>query len=183
MSSEDDLDLIHRIRHRDPEALAELYRQYGNLVFSLAVRILQSAAQAEEVTQDIFLQFWTRPEAWDARKGRFVSWLLTVTRYTAIERWRREHHVRAQQPLTESVEGPAVADPGHDTLWLDGQILRDLMVRLPAEQQRVIELAFFQGFTHSEIARLLDTPLGTVKTRVRLALHKLKSLWQETNPP
>ena len=110
-----------------------------------------------------------------------MSWLLTITRYTAIDRLRKEQ----RRPILDEVElddlrigkRSMVDDP----VWQDGRALRALMQQLPVEQVQVIELAFFEGMSHSELAEHLKLPLGTVKTRVRLGLHKLKTLWAETN--
>lgn len=178
MSRQDDLELMQRIRRRDPDALAEMYKHYGNLVFSMAIRVLQNTALAEEVTQDVFLQIWARPDAWDGQKGQFSSWLLTVTRYRAIDRLRSEHHHMDTQPLLEELPVLGTTDPNHDTMWHDGQAIRKLLAQLPAEQAVVIELAFFQALTHSQIAAQLEMPLGTVKTRLRLGLQKLRYLWE-----
>ena len=175
----DEADLVRRLIERDETALSELYQHYGGLVYSIALRVVQNATMAEEVTQDTFLKVWHQPESWDPERGKFVSWMLTITRYTAIDRLRKEQ----RRPLQNAVElddmrigsRGAVDDP----LLQDGQLLRSLLERLPQEQVQVIELAFFQGMSHSEMAEYLALPLGTVKTRVRLGLQKLKSLWLE----
>jgi RNA polymerase sigma-70 factor (ECF subfamily) len=175
----DEANLVRRLIARDQTALSELYQQYGGLVYSIAVRVVQNATMAEEVTQDTFLKVWHQPSSWDPERGKFVSWLLTITRYTAIDRLRKEQ----RRPLQNAVElddmrmgAPGAAD---DPLMQDGQVLRSLLERLPGEQVQVIELAFFQGMSHSEMAEYLNLPLGTVKTRVRLGLQKLKALWTE----
>jgi RNA polymerase sigma-70 factor (ECF subfamily) len=180
-----DTELIRRVNQRDQNALSELYRRYGALVYSLALRVLQNSTMAEEATQDTFLKVWYQSATWDADKGKLVSWLLTITRYTAIDRLRRERRRPNESSVAiddtfEIADENAVVD---DPLVQDGRALRALMNRLPAEQVQVIELAFFQGMSHSEIAEHLRLPLGTVKTRVRLGLQKLKDLWTETMRP
>ncbi len=165
---------MQRIAQRDQQALRLLYDRYATMVYSLAQRILQNAGWAEEVTQDTFLKVWRQSESWDASKGQLLAWLLTITRYTAIDLLRRE---RRRPPL-------ALLDPelpfGADDNVPDGELLRALLRQLPHEQAQVIELGFYGGMTHSEMAQSLGLPLGTVKTRVRLGLQKLRDMWLET---
>jgi RNA polymerase sigma-70 factor (ECF subfamily) len=172
-------DMAKRLIRRDQTALSELYQQFGGLVYSIALRVVQNSTLAEEVTQDTFLKVWHQPGSWDPERGKFVSWLLTITRYTAIDRLRKEQRRPLQNAL--ELDEVRVGKRGlmDDENWLDGRILRTLMERLPQEQVQVIELAFFGGLSHSEMAEYLNLPLGTVKTRVRLGLQKLKSLWIE----
>lgn len=173
-----DIELMQRCLHEDEAALSELYRRYSTLIYSLALRILQNPILAEEVAQDIFMEIWKRPASWDPSRGRLSSWLLTVTRYTAIDRLRKEQRSPdASTPLDETQH--AIEDPVADPIWQDGQLLRALIKKLPPEQAQAIELAFFQGMTHSQMAERLALPLGTVKTRVRLGLQKLRALWEE----
>jgi RNA polymerase sigma-70 factor (ECF subfamily) len=168
-------DLMGRLIERDQSALSELYDQFGRLVFSIALRVVQNPMLAEEITQDTFLKLWHQPASWDPDRGKFVSWLLTITRYTAIDRLRKEQ----RRPLHHAVELDEVrlGKRGHidDEPWLDARLLRAHIQRLPQEQLEVIELAFFEGLTHSELAERLGLPLGTVKTRIRLGLQKLRS--------
>jgi RNA polymerase sigma-70 factor (ECF subfamily) len=175
----DEAQLVKRLIAQDQTALSELYQQFSGLVYSIALRVVQNPAMAEEVTQDAFLKVWHQPSSWDAERGKFVSWLLTITRYTAIDRLRKEQ----RRPLQDAVEleDLRVGKIGlmDDPVWQDGRLLRSLLERLPQEQIQVVELAFFEGMSHSEMAEHLHLPLGTVKTRVRLGLQKLKALWTE----
>jgi RNA polymerase sigma-70 factor (ECF subfamily) len=171
-----DIDLIRRIIRQDQHALMELYQMYGGLVYGLALRVLQNPGMAEEVTQDIFLKVWQQPDRWNPELGQFSSWLLTITRNAAIDRLRKERHAPVQG--MEHVEA-ASHTPGIDAHWYDGQVLVNLLEQLPVEQRQLIELAFYQGFTHSELAERLRLPLGTVKTRLRMGLQKLKTLWEK----
>ena len=176
---------MHRITQGDQGALSELYQRYGLLVHSLALRILQKRELAEEITQDTFLNVWNHPETWSADGGRLSSWLLTVTRYKAIDWIRREQRrpdLQAGPLHEEQVQAEPSAQPD-DPAAEDGRLIRSLLSQLPVEQACVIELAFFQGMTHSEMAERLNLPLGTVKTRVRLGLQKLRSLWEATTDP
>lgn len=170
---------MQRILQRDEQAVTDLYQQYGSLVYSLALRICQNVESAQEVTQDTFLKVWRQSDRWDAAKGRLVVWLLTITRYTAIDYLRRE----SRQPqtgyttlddLAETVGKQPRID---DAAWLDRRIMLSLLTDLPPEQQQVIELAFYQGMSHSQISEYLRLPLGTVKTRLRLGMQKLKTGW------
>ena len=173
----DESALIRLIVQRDQTALSELYGRYGRAVYGLAFRVVQNSTLAEEVTQDTFLKVWNQPETWDPVKGKLISWLLTIARYTAIDRLRREQRRpmgAALDDILEVVGSKALAD---DPAWQDGRLLRSLIARLPPDQIEVIELAFYQGMTHSEMADHLRLPLGTVKTRVRLGLQKLKAMW------
>jgi RNA polymerase sigma-70 factor (ECF subfamily) len=172
-----DLSLIQRIRHQDQNALLELYQAYGALVYGLALRVLQNTGWAEEVTQDIFLKIWQQPERWNPALGQFNSWLLTITRNAAIDRLRKERRPSAS-PI-EQAPAPPTHFIGDDTLWYDSQVLKKLLEQLPSEQRQLIDLAFYQGYTHSELAENLNLPLGTVKTRLRMGLQKLRTLWEE----
>jgi RNA polymerase sigma-70 factor (ECF subfamily) len=168
-----DAELLARIAHQDQEALSVLYSRYGNLVYSLAFHALQNASLTEEVTQDVFIKIWTHPTHWDSSKGKFSSWLLTITRYTAIDRFRREQHQSSRcVALAEDIAEEAEDEPD----WIEDQAeeLRRLLERLPVEQAQVIHLAYFQGMTHRQMAQALDLPIGTVKARLRLGLSKLK---------
>jgi RNA polymerase sigma-70 factor (ECF subfamily) len=171
--------LMERIQQREEKALGELYQRYGDSVYSLAMRVLCDVALAEEVTQDTFLKVWKQPERWNPIKGKLLVWLLTITRYAAIDRLRKEN----RQPNTSDVPieelngflgNQAMVD---DPNWSDSRLFAKLMKELPFEQAQIIQLAFYQGYTHSAIADHLDLPLGTVKTRLRLGLQKLKGLW------
>ena len=170
-----DEELLQRVGQRDQAALALLYQRYGRLVYSLAVRIAGHTYLAEEITQDIFLEIWRRPDRWDARKGRFSSWLFTVTRFTAIDRIRWEWRRTGRNVALDDLPDWLSQDRNGDDLWKDGQTLRLLLSQLPPGQSQAVELAFFQGLTHSEIAARLNIPLGTIKTRIRLGLQKLKA--------
>jgi RNA polymerase sigma-70 factor, ECF subfamily len=178
-AQQEGLELIERIKQGDQRALADLYEAYGRLTYNIAMHVLRNEAAAEEITQDIFFLIWRKPDSWNPEKGRLSSWLMAVARYRAIDRLRREE----RRPLRQSVSlddlahilssQETVGDARQDT----GRLLRQLLQDLPAEQRQVINLAFFRGMTHSEIAAHLNLPLGTVKGRIRLALEKLKESW------
>ncbi len=174
-----DTDLMAGILRRDQRALAALYDRYAALLYSLAYHVLQDRGLAEETAQDIFLKVWQQAVSWDPARGKLVSWLLTLTRYAAIDRLRKE----MRRPLRQSYSLDDLHDviPDDSTVdsmqQLEAEALRQLMDKLPNEQAQVVYLAFFHGLSHSEIAEQTAVPLGTIKTRLRLAMHKLKDMW------
>lgn len=173
-----DSELMTRIVNQDQIALAVVYERHGSSVYSLALHVLHQTTLAEEVTQDTFLKLWRQPDQWDGRKGSLRNWLLTIARYTAIDRLRAElRHSTRVLPLLEELQG------GGDLAELaaaasDDRLLHRLIGELPPEQARLILLGFFQGLTHRQLAETLDLPLGTVKSRVRLGLLRLRTLWE-----
>jgi len=179
--SSEDIELIQRIQQRDQSALVELHGRYRNLVYNMAMQLLKNAGSAEEITQDIFFQVWRWPEKWDPEKGRFTSWLLTVTRYTAIDQLRRENRQPPLVPhsLDHLAELLTKQSPFEDAHRDNGRLLRAFIKDLPKEQRDIIMLAYFRGMTHSEIADQLKLPIGTVKSRIRLGVQKLKEAWFE----
>ena len=172
-----DEDLLDRICGQDVEALAELYDRNGGHAFALAYRILSDRGMAEEVTQDAFLSVWRQAATYRSSAGRVRPWLLAIVHHRSIDRTRR---VRDRQPhaaLDEAWMVPADADVFADVYRgvQRGQI-RDALAALPEEQRTAINLAYFHGNTFSEIAEMTGVPSGTVKSRVRLGLSKLRVL-------
>jgi RNA polymerase sigma-70 factor (ECF subfamily) len=177
-SQSNDIELMRRLAARDQQAFRVLYQEYGKAVYSLAYRILQNATLAEEVTQDTFLKVWEQKTYWDPNKGKLRNWLLTITHFTAVDRVRRERRQPDVHPNSiEEIEDELV---GTSVGWQDGTVLRMLVGQLPAEQAALIDLAFFRGLSHSEIADETHLPLGTVKTRLRSGLQRLRELWLES---
>lgn len=175
----DDERLMQRIDAGENAALAELYDRFGSRVYSLSYHILQNQALAEEATQDTFMKIWTQATRWDSERGRLVSWLMTIARYTAIDRLRLEKrevpdNCIGLDDMLHLIGQKNVID---DHIWYDMTIVNRLLDHLSAEQRETINLAFFHGLTHREIASYLELPLGTVKSRIRDGLHKLKGLW------
>ncbi len=176
-----DILLLQRVEKGDRDAFRALYHRYANAVYSVALRVTRDPELAEEVVQDVFMKLWHKHHLYDATRGRFGTWLLSITRFAAIDRLRYEN--RRFRAADEEKTVPSrvevhTAQADHD-LWELGQHLRMLVERLPKEQRQVVELAYFQGFTHRELAEYLGIPLGTVKSRLRLALTKLRDMWQE----
>jgi RNA polymerase sigma-70 factor (ECF subfamily) len=177
----EDSRLIAQLRQRDSEALLALYRKYRLRVFSLVYRILEDRGAAEEVLQDTFFRLWERPQFYDSEKGPLVAWLLTVARNLALDHKRKES--RRVQSCVLTNEGNAVLDSIPDMIALQdpslAPALRQAMELLPPNQKVAIEMAYFEGLTHSELAERLGESLGTVKTRIRLGLSKMRETMRE----
>jgi len=185
-SERSDQELIELIRvDRDHQAMAELYDRFSRPVFSLAYRILREERAAEDVVQDVFLGFWQRPFSYVDDRGTFAPWILRVTRNRAIDVLRKRSRERSPGPDEQAtLFEERIIDPEpepSDQVWtmaVAGRV-RAAMGELTEAQQQVIELAYFQGMTQSEMAEHLDTPLGTIKTRVRTALRRLSEIMSE----
>jgi RNA polymerase sigma-70 factor (ECF subfamily) len=176
----DNVEFMKRIAAHDQQAFHAIYQQYGTAVYSLAYRILQSGTLAEEVAQDTFLKVWQQKAQWDPAKGSLKNWLLAITHFTAIDRLRQERRQPDLHPDSiEDVE-EVMPIPHDDSGWQDGIVLRMLVSQLPEDQASLIDLAFFRGMSHSEIASATQIPLGTVKTRLRSGLQRLRELWLES---
>jgi RNA polymerase sigma-70 factor, ECF subfamily len=168
-----DAALVERILRRDESALAALYDRYAGLLSSLLNRILRDTQAAEEILQDIFFQLWQNASRFDASRGSLPGWLAVIARHRAISRLRR-HNPAAGDPLPDTVAMPSL---NIETAISQRELLarvKGVLQNLPGEQRAVVELAYFEGLTHSEIAQRTGDPLGTVKTRLRSALETLK---------
>jgi len=176
----DDEVLVQRVVARDAEAFAHLYDRYADLVYSVALRVLADPALAEDMAQDVFLRLWRTPAAYDATRGRFVSWLVSVARNRAVDevRMRGRRRVREVGDSTGSDDPPdgRAEDPQLAVqIQADRLAVRRALRLLPEDQRVAIELAYFSGLTQQEIAEHLQQPLGTIKTRTRLAMKKLRA--------
>jgi RNA polymerase sigma-70 factor (ECF subfamily) len=171
MSATDDMGLLTRIQSGDQEAMSALFDRYGTMVYSVALRVLKDAGEAEDVMQEIFVQVWKNPGVFVSGKGSLGGWLVVVARNRSID------VIRRRRP-TEQVE--LFALPSSTNLAREAERnsllgkIRGVMVSLPEEQRNSVELAFFEGLSHSEIAEKTGDPLGTVKTRIRLALTTIR---------
>jgi RNA polymerase sigma-70 factor, ECF subfamily len=181
----EDLDLIARMRSGDLKALSRLYRRYGGIVHRLALKILDNSQEAEDLTQEVFLTFWRKPN-YDPKRGKLVVYLLTMTRSQSINR------IRQTQSYQQRLQRWHQQQPGHGQTApnrpLEHAALRELseqvseaLQTLSAEQRQVLELAYYHGLSQLEISAQLQLPLGTVKTHSRRGLLKLRQLlkdWQ-----
>jgi RNA polymerase sigma-70 factor (ECF subfamily) len=174
---ETDRALMARVEARDADALALLYDTYAARLLGLAARILGDTGEAEEILQEVFLFVWRAAGTFDSARGSVLAWLLVATRSRAIDRLRtRRPAARAGLTRVERVpDHPDPQDVEADSATREWENLcRAAIAELPPEQRLALELAYFEGLTHQEISQKTSTPLGTVKTRVRLGLMKLK---------
>ena len=179
-----DEELVLQLRNGESRAMAVLYDRYARLVFSLAVRILNDRGGAEEVVQEVFVKVWRRARDYDATRGKFSAWLSGIAHHHAIDELRRRRVRPAATMNDDDDEAANTPDGGLGLLELAVQSIEhrrivDALKAIPPEQCRPIELAYFEGYTQREIATKLDQPLGTIKTRMRLGMQKLKTLLQE----
>ena len=176
-SADVDRTLLARMAQGDGDALAELYDRYAGPIYSLALRILRDAGDAEDIVQEVFAQAWRHASRYTATRGVVAAWLLTLARSRAIDRLR----ARRARPEAAPDDAAAIrvidASPPIDHQLLSAEQIagvRAALDDLPLLQRVAVELAYFDGLTHAEIADRLEQPLGTVKTRIRLAMAKLR---------
>ena len=166
-----DAALIARIRSGEQDAMAELYDRYSALVYSVALRVLTDTGAAEDVLQEVFMQLWRHPASFDARRGSLGPWLAVIARHRAIDVLRK----RRPQTSLEDVAIAIEADLESATERARAaEKIRASLHEMPDKQRRALEMAFFEGMTHTEIAARTGEPLGTVKTRIRAALLALR---------
>jgi RNA polymerase sigma factor (sigma-70 family) len=173
----EDAALLGRVAEGDDAALEALYSRYGRACFALARRILDDAQLAEDVVQQVFTALW-KGSGYDARRGAVSTWMMSVTHHKAIDVLRREGPRRKRLAPEQALLQVAVAGPGpDDEAWmrLRAERTRDALRTLPAEQREVVLLAYYGGYTQTEIADLTGLPLGTVKSRTLAALRRLRS--------
>ncbi|HEX5657698.1 MAG TPA: sigma-70 family RNA polymerase sigma factor, partial [Polyangiales bacterium] len=166
--------LAARIAAGDPSALRSAYNEYAGRVLALSLRIVRSKAEAEDVVQDTFLEVWRRASEFDGSRGELSSWIMAMARSRAIDRVRRAR-VRARYAETPQQEPQPSTPDEQAAQHQDGAKLRGVLDTLPPEQKSALELAYFDGLTQQQIAERTGLPLGTVKTRLRLALEKLST--------
>ena len=167
----DDAALLARVKQGEEQALSDVFHRYSGAVYSVALRVLHDTGQAEDILQEVFLQVWRNPGAFVQGRGSLGAWLVVVARNRAIDALRR------RKP-TDSVDDVILASPGNladeaerNTMM---EKVRVILRALPEEQRKSLELAYFEGLSHAEIAAATGDPLGTVKTRIRLALMSLR---------
>ncbi len=176
-----DDELMKRLVDGDKHAFEAIYDRYGDLVYSTALRVLRDPHMAEDMSQEIFVRLWRKPASYVAERGRFLTWLISVTRNRAVDeirsRGRRQRHETAS-PEEQERELPAgdAIDPARNAQLADeARTVRAALAEIPPEQRQAIELAYFSGLTQQEIAERLGQPLGTVKTRIRLGMQKMRA--------
>jgi RNA polymerase sigma-70 factor (ECF subfamily) len=174
-TTEDDTSLLALVQRGDEQAMAALFDRYSKIVYSVALRVLRDPASAEDILQEIFMQIWRQPDSFIATRGSLGGWLAVVSRNRSIDQLRRK------KPM-DSVDDVALASSYN----LADEAERNSMMEkargaiqlLPKDQRKTLEMAFFDGLTHAEIAEMTGDPLGTVKTRIRSALLTLRKAFQ-----
>ena len=178
-----DAQLLALIARGENWALSEIYDRYSRLVFSLALKILNDRASAEEIVQQVFTKVWRSARNYRAERGKFSSWVMSITHHQCIDELRRRRVRPVTQPGDEEFlyELASDDDPAQAVQYIFEQIrVREALQQIPVEQQIVIELAFFGGLTHQEIALHCHYPLGTVKARLRRGMQRLKPLLRDS---
>jgi RNA polymerase sigma-70 factor (ECF subfamily) len=173
-----DEQLITKLAQQDVGALEALYDRYGKVAFALAYRIVGDRGAAEDVVQDAFVSVWRQSGSYRRERGSARTWLMSIVHHRSIDKLRSSAGAASTVPLDEVPENHAPGGGVWRDVWagLRGDMVRDALSRLPAEQKKSIELAYFSGYTQTEIAQLMGVPLGTVKGRMRIGLQKLKSM-------
>lgn len=169
---------------RNPRDIEALYDQYGGVAFAFAYRLLGERGLAEDVVQEAFLNIWRQGTAYDAARGSARTWVLTIVHHRAIDQIRS---MRTRNRADTEIKD-ALPLPSHEDTWatvaqtLETERVRNAMARLPPEQRQVVDLVYYGGFTHQQVADRVGVPLGTVKGRLRLALEKLRDLLRAPDP-
>ncbi len=177
----DDAALMRLLAYNRSEALDELYNRYARLVFSVAFNAIGDIAIAEEITQDVFTRAWEKARTYDVEISKVSTWLISITRNRAIDELRRgrirpEQYSISWADMQEDPADEAAGPEEKSELNLQQAAVRAAVASLPPDQQQALALAYFKGYSHSEIAKALGEPLGTVKTRIRLAMLKLREI-------
>jgi RNA polymerase sigma-70 factor (ECF subfamily) len=167
----DEATLLEAVAEGNHDAMAAVFDRYSRIVYCIALRVLREPGLAEDVMQEVLLQVWKRPQSFVAQRGNLAAWLSVVTRNRAIDVLRRRSTLEPldERPLLDPRDMTLASEQG----WLLDKV-RSVLDSLPAEQQGPLELAYFQGLSHTEIAQKTGSPLGTVKTRIRAGLMTIR---------
>ncbi len=176
----EDAGLLTGVEQGDQAAMASLFDRYSGIVYSVALRVLKDTAQAEDVMQDIFIQIWKKPSAFVSGRGSLGAWLVVVARNRAIDSLRRRRPTDSVEDVVLASSTDLAAEAERNTLM---EKVRVYLGQLPPEQRKSVEMAYFEGMSHTEIAEKTGDPLGTVKTRIRLALITLRKAMQGNSGP
>jgi RNA polymerase sigma-70 factor (ECF subfamily) len=174
-SAGDDRMLLERVQARDQGAMAEIFDRYSRMAYSVALRVLKDSAQAEDVMQDVFFQVWQNPKSFAPERGSLGAWLAVVVRNRSIDAMRRRRPTDPVEDVVLASNTDVATEVEQNTMI---ERVRGVMKDLPPEQRESLELAFFNGMTHAEIAEQKGEPLGTVKTRIRMGLISLRKAFQ-----
>ncbi|MEL6223128.1 MAG: sigma-70 family RNA polymerase sigma factor [Cyanobacteria bacterium J06626_14] len=176
-----DVELIHSLRSGNQNALKILYDRYGSLVYTVALRMLRHSSEAEDLTQEIFLNFWKK-ESFDPNRAALSTYLCVMTRSRALNRLSsQDSQRRSLQKLQQSLQDRPTSTPLEAaSLSEQHHTVKQALTNLTERQRQILEMNFYQGISHSEIARRLDVPLGTVKTTARKGLVELRKILGDT---
>jgi len=174
-SGTSDLSLIAAVRSGDENAMAALYDRYSGIVYSVALRVLGDTAAAEDVLQEVFMQLWRNPGVFDSSRGNLGAWLAVIARNRAIDGLRKRRPETDVEDVIVSVEPDMSGDAERSRAM---EKVRSALSAMPAVQRSALEMAYFEGLSHSEIAAKTGEPLGTVKTRIRAGLLALRKVFQ-----
>ncbi len=172
---QEDALVLAQVQRGDEAAMAVLFDRYSKVVYSVALRVLRDTAAAEDILQEIFMQVWRHPETFIATRGSMGGWLAVVTRNRSIDALRRRRPTEMVEEMNLAAPGNLAEEAERNTMM---ERARAAIVLLPTEQRNTLEMAFFEGLTHTEIAQRTGDPLGTVKTRIRTALLTLRKAFQ-----
>jgi RNA polymerase sigma-70 factor, ECF subfamily len=166
-------ELIAALRLKNDHSFSYLYDHYSGALYGVIKQIINDLELSNDVLQETFVNIWRRIDSYDENKGRLFTWMMNIARNAAIDKTRSKGYQQYQKqvPLTEGNEMYQNIKPG-----IDDYGLKKVLQRLKEEQRLLVDLSFFQGYTHEQIAKALDMPLGTVKTRIRTALTQLRAL-------
>jgi RNA polymerase sigma-70 factor, ECF subfamily len=171
----DETAMLTRIGQRDENAMEEIFRRYSGPVYSVALRVLRDSGQAEDVLQEVFLQLWRKPAAFVQNRGSLGAWLVVIARNRAIDVLRRRKPSDSVDDVVLASTANVADEAERNTMM---EKVRRVIADLPMEQRKSLELAYFEGLSHTEIANRTGDPLGTVKTRIRQALISLRKAFQ-----
>ena len=170
-SGQEDAALLVLVQRGDEQAMASLFDRYSRVVYSVALRVLRDPASAEDVLQEVFMQIWRNPDGFVATRGSLGGWLAVVARNRSIDALRRKRPTEQVDDMALASNYNLADEAERNSLMVKA---RSVIRLLPIEQRKTLEMAFFDGLTHSEIAEMTGDPLGTVKTRIRSALLTLR---------
>jgi len=166
-------ELIHLLKQKDEQAFSYLYDNYAGALYGIVKQIVTNTEVGSDVLQEVFVSIWKKIDSYDASKGRLFTWMLNIARNAAIDKTRSKNYQQAmrQQPIDDNELSLPVVRPGFDDYGL-----KKVILKLKDEQRLLIDLSYYQGFTHDQIAKALNIPLGTVKTRLRTAIIQLRTM-------
>jgi RNA polymerase sigma-70 factor, ECF subfamily len=171
-----DLALVSAIRSGDQNAMASLYDRYSPVVYAVALRVLGDTGAAEDIQQDVFMQLWRNPGAFDASRGNLGAWLAVITRNRAIDALRKRRPETDPEDVVLSVVPDMAGEADRSRV---AEKVRGVLGAMPSSQRSALEMAYYEGMTHTEIAARTGEPLGTIKTRIRAGLMALRKAFQE----